>query len=260
MEAHATIGKPRGDVVAIIPARLGSTRFPRKVLADRTGRPLIQHVWERAGRSRSVQRVVIATDSVEVRSAVAEFGGECLMTRADHPNGTSRLAEASEILGLRDFDIVVNVQGDEPEIEPEAIDAAVEAMCASGAGIATVASPFSAGEDPSNPNIVKVVIRRDGGAMYFSRSLIPHARVGGTPVAPLKHVGMYVYLVSVLKRYVELPPSPLEMCEMLEQLRLLDNGYRMAVAVRDVRTTGIDTPDQYDAFVARWNAGRTGRL
>ncbi|CAG0950215.1 3-deoxy-manno-octulosonate cytidylyltransferase (CMP-KDO synthetase) [Phycisphaerales bacterium] len=255
MDEHATSGEPGGEVVAIIPARLGSTRFPGKVLADRTGWPLIRHVWERTRRAESVSRVVVATDSEAVRSAVAGFGGEVVMTRADHPNGTSRLAEAAAVLRLRHFDIVVNVQGDEPEIEPGAVDAAVGALRASGAEAATVGSPFAPGEDPANPNIVKVVVRRDGSAMYFSRSLIPHPRSGGTAMAPLKHVGMYVYRVSVLRRYVELPPSPLEMCEMLEQLRLLDHGYRMAVAVREVRTSGIDTPEQYEAFVARWKRG-----
>ncbi|MFZ4575834.1 MAG: 3-deoxy-manno-octulosonate cytidylyltransferase, partial [Phycisphaerales bacterium] len=159
--------------VAIIPARLGSTRFPRKVLAAATGKPLIQHVWERARAAWSVRRVVIATDDPEVSAAVASFGGEALMTRRDHPNGTARLAEAAALLALTDDDVVVNVQGDEPEVDPFVIDAAVAKMHDSNADVATVASPFAAGEDPTNPNIVKVVLALDGHAIYFSRSLIP---------------------------------------------------------------------------------------
>jgi 3-deoxy-manno-octulosonate cytidylyltransferase (CMP-KDO synthetase) len=250
-------------IVGIIPARLGSTRLPGKVLLDRTGKPLIRHVYEAAARAKVLEKLVIATDDERVREAVEGFGGACVMTRVDHPNGTSRLAEAAQKLGLADDDIIVNVQGDEPDIDPEVIHAAVGALTASNAPVATVASPFQPGEDPTNPAIVKVVLRRAGGegsggvgqeagqeAMYFSRSLIPHPRVAGV-VAPLKHIGLYVYRHAFLRRYVAMAPTPLEQAESLEQLRVLENGHAIAVAVRSVSTTGIDTPEQYEAFVRR---------
>lgn len=239
------------QAIAIIPARLGSTRFPRKVLAAATGRPLIQHVWERTRAASRVARVVVATDASEVADAVRAFGGESVLT-GEHPNGTSRLAEAADRLSLGDDAMIVNVQGDEPEIEPSVIDAAVEAAARPGVGVGTVASPFAQGENPRDPNLVKVVLAADGSALYFSRALIPFPREGGEPAAPLRHVGIYAYRAGTLRRYVSLEPSPAERCELLEQLRLLHHGVRIGVAVRDVRTAGIDTPAQYDAFVARW--------
>jgi len=245
--------------VAIIPARLGSTRFPGKVLADATGMPLIRHVAESAACSARVAGVVVATDDDRVRVAVEAFGGTAVMTSADHPNGTSRLAEAARLLRLPDDTVIVNVQGDEPEVEGEVIDAAIDALITSGAEVSTVASPFAPGENPDDPNIVKVVLRPDSTAMYFSRSLVPHARAGGRPVPPLKHVGLYCYRAAFLGLYAALSPTPVECSEMLEQLRVLEHGFRIAVAIRDVRTTGIDTPEQYAAFVDRWRARMKSR-
>jgi len=251
---RSTPGQER--VVAIIPARLGSTRFPRKVLANRTGKLLVQHVFEAASRASSVQRVVIATDSDEVARAVAGFGAEAIMTSVEHANGTSRLGEAAGRLGLSPRDIVVNVQGDEPEIEPEVIDAAVAALRASDAPTATVASPFRADENPGDPNLVKVVRRRDGCALYFSRGAIPYPRAAGqAPAQPLRHIGLYVYRTAFLRVYASLEPTPLEQTEVLEQLRILEHGHAMAVAVHPSRGVGIDTPEQYEAFVARYRAG-----
>jgi 3-deoxy-manno-octulosonate cytidylyltransferase (CMP-KDO synthetase) len=247
---------PSRSAIAIIPARLGSTRFPRKVLANATGKTLIQHVWEAAKRAKSLGRVVIATDADEVRDAVRAFGGESVMTRPDHPNGTSRLAQAAHDLGLSDSAIVVNVQGDEPELEPGAIDAAVAALESSAAEVATIASPFAPGEDPANPNLVKVVTAANGNALYFSRSLVPHPRSGGLALGPRRHVGLYVYRVGFLKSYATLPPTPLEQTEMLEQLRVLEHGHRIAVAEFVCSTAGIDTPEQYHAFVERYRARR----
>lgn len=242
--------------VAVIPARLASTRFPRKVLASETGKPLIRHVCERAALARRVSRVVVATDADEVAAAVRAFGGEAVMTREDHPNGTSRLAEAAAILGLAPDALVVNVQGDEPEIEPAVIDAAVDAIERTGAEVSTIGSPFAPGEDAANPNLVKVVRRADGLALYFSRALIPHRRdAGGFAEPPLRHVGLYVYRAAFLAAYAGLSPTPLERTEMLEQLRVLEHGYRVAVAVCEARGAGIDTPEQYAAFVARWKQG-----
>lgn len=239
--------------VAIIPARMGSTRFPGKVLASETGRPLIWHVHEATRRASRVGRVVVATDDDRVASVVQSFGFEAVLT-GEHPNGTSRLAEAAERLDLPPETIVANVQGDEPEIDPEAVDAAITVLERTGADVGTVGSPFAEGEDPGNPNIVKVVTARSGMALYFSRSLIPFNRDGlPTPEsAPLKHVGLYTYRVGFLKRYAALTPTPLEQTEKLEQLRVLEHGHRIAVAVHPCHHHGIDTPEQYRAFVRRW--------
>jgi len=250
------------DAVAIIPARLGSTRFPGKVLANKTGKYLIQHVWERAAAAKSLARVVIATDDSSVFAAVRSFRGEAVMTAPSHPNGSSRLAEAARTLGLDDAALIVNVQGDEPEMDPAMIDAAVALARGSGAEVATVASPLTPHENADNPNIVKVVVDRNGRALYFSRANIPHRRVGGEPAAPfLKHIGLYVYRAAFLQTYITLAPTPLERTEMLEQLRVLENGYRIAVAIHPSDMVGVDTPEQYEAFVARHfasNPPRTG--
>ena len=243
-----------GQAVVVIPARMGSTRFPGKVLADATGRPLIQHVYEAAGRATTAGRVVVATDSERVAAAVRGFGGEAVLT-GEHPNGTSRLAEAARLLGLAPDAIVVNVQGDEPEIEPSAIDEAVGALVDSGSPAATVAAPFAPGEDPRSPNLVKVVRRGDGTAMYFSRALIPFDRDGTGAARPLRHVGLYVYRREFLDRYLSLAPAETEKAEQLEQLRILHHGFAIAVAVVHAGGFGgIDTPEQYEAFVSRWRA------
>jgi 3-deoxy-manno-octulosonate cytidylyltransferase (CMP-KDO synthetase) len=242
---------------AIIPARLASTRFPGKVLADATGRPLIAHVCEAAGRAGMVERVVVATDDERVAEAVRAFGGEVVMT-GEHPNGSSRLAEAADRLGLADDRMVVNVQGDEPEIDPAVIDAAVTALVDSGADASTIASPIRDEAEASDPNVVKVVVGRDGRALYFSRARIPHDRdgSGGADAQALRHVGLYCYTAGFLRRYVRLPEGALERSERLEQLRILEHGHSIAVAVRETAHAGIDTPGQYEAFVRRETARR----
>lgn len=251
---------PGPRAVAIIPARLGSTRMPEKILASETGRPLVEHVRERASLARTIERVVVATDHPRIADALTARGAEVVMTSPDHPNGTSRLTEASTILGLAPDAIVVNVQGDEPEVEPGAIDAAVELLAESDAPVSTIGSPFFEGEDPANPNIVKVVRTLDASALYFSRGLIPHRRDPAEPLAegggPVKHVGLYVYRKWLLDRYVTLTPTPLEQTEKLEQLRIMEHGYRIAVAIHPCAGGGIDTPEQYRAFVERWNRAR----
>ncbi|GAB4383182.1 MAG: 3-deoxy-manno-octulosonate cytidylyltransferase [Phycisphaerales bacterium] len=245
--------------VVIIPARLGSTRFPRKVLADRTGHPLIEHVWQQAAHS-SAERVVVATDAEEVASCVQAFGGQVVMTSPAHENGTSRLAEASDLLGLSDEAVVVNVQGDEPELEPAAIDEVVRLLERSGAAMSTIAAPVRDRRVLDDPNAVKVVLRSapDGTsrAMYFSRAAIPHVRDGGQPVQPLLHIGIYAYRAGFLRRYVTLPATPLERAEKLEQLRALEHGCDVAVAVMDITSVGIDTPEDYERFVQRWRSRR----
>ena len=247
--------------VAIIPARFDSTRFPGKALADRTGKPLIQHVYERVKQAACVGEVIVATDDSRIMEAVRRFGGEAVMTRADHENGTSRIAEVAADL---DDEIIVNIQGDEPEIEPALIDLAVRTLVEHpDCPVSTLASPFAADEDPADPNIVKVVLDQRGRALYFSRALIPcfrgaHAKpqaaddadrvIGG----PLKHLGMYIYRREFLAEYVALEPTPLERIERLEQLRVLEHGYSMAVAVGEAHYHGIDTPEQYEEFVKRF--------
>jgi len=247
--------------LAIIPARYDSSRFPGKPLADKTGKPLIQHVVEQVWRAQCVERIIVATDDLRIHNAVAAFGGESMMTRSDHPNGTSRIGEV--IQGIDDVpQVIVNVQGDEPEIEPKVIDALIQGLSAQapweqgGAPMATLGSAFADDEDPADPNIVKLVVDRNGMALYFSRSLIPYDRLQEGLASPrtLKHPGVYAYRPDFLFRYLQLEPTPLEEIEKLEQLRVLEHGYRIAVVQVDVDHHGIDTPQQYDAFVSRYQA------
>lgn len=253
---------------------MGSTRFPGKALASETGKPMVVHVCERAAMARAVANVVVATDSQEIRKAVETHGFDAVITSAEHENGTSRLAEAARTMGLKSEQMIVNVQGDEPEIEPEVIDASLVAVGQPVAGtlstlfrvaqLGTIATPMDEGDDVADPNLVKValgLIEPDvgvGRALYFSRAPIPHDREGAAAARPLRHVGIYAYNVFSLQRYVELPPTPLEQCEKLEQLRWLEHGLPIAVAVRRATHQGIDTPEQYTAFVERYRAGQTG--
>lgn len=209
-------------------------------------------------RAQSISRAVIATDDERIMEAARAFGAEVVMTSASHLNGTCRIEEAVRLLGISDG-IVVNVQGDEPTIEPSLIDAAVQALAGDhGAAVSTVASPLAVGEDACSPHIVKVVLDQQQRALYFSRSLIPFNRDGAAAAgaAPLKHVGLYAYRREFLAEYVRLQPSPLELSECLEQLRIIEHGYKIAVAVRTCDHCGIDTPEQYEAFVNAWHAGR----
>ncbi|MSQ90357.1 MAG: 3-deoxy-manno-octulosonate cytidylyltransferase [Phycisphaerales bacterium] len=239
-----------GRIVAVIPARLNSSRFPGKMLACETGKPLIQHAWERARACTAIHETIIATDHAAIRDAALAFGARCVMTRCDHQNGTSRICEA---IATVDASIIVNVQGDEPEIEPELISAAIAALVGDeGAALATVVSPFLPEEDPSNPNIVKCVVGLNNRALYFSRALIPFCRAGGAPANPLKHVGLYVYRRAFLNAFPSLAATPLEQAEQLEQLRALEHGFPIAVARGIARSQGIDTPEQYAAFVRRF--------
>ncbi len=242
--------------VAVIPARYASKRFPGKPLADATGQPLIRHVYERVAQARTIARTLVATDDLRIAEAVRAFGGEVVMTRADHPSGTDRVAEVAR--GL-DADILVNVQGDEPEIEPASIDRLVGLLESDpDCPIATLACPFAnvPGSEPSDPAAVKVVCDRRGRALYFSRSRIPHQRDRDEPAeapGPLLHVGVYAYRREFLLRLTGLTPTPLERTERLEQLRVLEHGFPIAVAIVDRAAVGIDTPEDYAAFVARMN-------
>jgi 3-deoxy-manno-octulosonate cytidylyltransferase (CMP-KDO synthetase) len=242
---------------AVIPARYASTRFPGKPLASLTGRPMIVHVLEKARQCATIGRILVATDDERIARAVHAAGFEARMTRADHPNGTCRIEEVARTL---DEDLVVNIQGDEPQIEPALVDLTVRTLEAHpDAPMATLVSPFAPGEDPANPNIVKCVRGVDGRALYFSRSPIPFARDGGADAqAPLKHIGLYVYRRAFLRTFVTLPATPLERTESLEQLRALEHGHTIVCALGEAHFTGIDTPEQYAAFVARVAGGAGG--
>jgi 3-deoxy-manno-octulosonate cytidylyltransferase (CMP-KDO synthetase) len=236
-------------VVAIIPARYASRRLPGKPLLAETGKPLVQHVVEAAGRARRVEEVCVATDDRRIADAVESFGGRAVMTRDDHASGTDRLAEASDKLALDDDDIVVNVQGDEPEMDGDHIDRLVNLLIESAAPMATLAAPLDAAA-AGNPDNVKVVLAADASAMYFSRAKIPHDRDGqGAP--HLLHMGIYAYRKRFLVEFASMPPTPNEQIERLEQLRALESGHRIAVAVVDSAPAGIDTRDDYAAFVER---------
>jgi len=236
----------------LVPARLQSTRLPRKVLADLNGMPMVVRVAQRAALSQAV-RVVVAADDAEIVAACKQHGIECLLTRADHSTGSDRLAEACRLMGLDGSDVVVNVQGDEPLIDPALIDA-----CANLLGektecvMSTAAHAIDLPTEMANPNIVKVVLDGASRALYFSRAPIPWWRdgyaAGVTALpkigAPLRHIGIYAYQAGFLRRFPALPPSPLEAIESLEQLRVLWHGERIAVHVTALRPgPGIDTPE-----------------
>ena len=252
-DADSDVSPEHGHVkvVAVIPARWASVRFPGKPLALLAGKPVIVHVCEQAKKAKHVQRIIVATDDPRIADVVTAAGFEARLTRADHVNGTSRIAEVAASLSA---DIIVNVQGDEPRIEPELIDLAIEALIKAGPSVpvSTVASPFMPGEDVNDPNLVKVAVGAHGRALYFSRSRIPFHRVGATnAVEPLKHVGLYVYRREFLPIFLALAPTPLELTEQLEQLRVLENGHAIAVAIGNARFHGVDTPQQLEKLETR---------
>ena len=229
------------QVVGIIPARYASTRFPGKALADLLGKPMVQHVYERASKARTLERLVVATDDDRIFQAVAAFGGHAVMTSVDHPTGTDRLAEAAADM---DAEIVVNIQGDEPLVEPQVIDAAVRPLVADPSiPMGTLMVRITDPADLHDPNVVKVVVDQQGFALYFSRALIPYARErDSTKVGYYYHPGLYVYRKEFLLTYASLPPTPLEQTEKLEQLRALEHGYRIKVVETHHRPIGVDTP------------------
>lgn len=243
---------------------MASTRFPGKPLAADTGREMVLHVADQARAASLIDRVIVAAPDPEIIDVVVKDGGEAMLTGDEHPNGTSRLAEVVTRLG-GDIDpgsIVVNVQGDEPELDPSAIDAVITALEADpGADMATIAAPWDPQDDPDDPSIVKVVRSAHGRALYFSRSRIPFVRDPenrtSPSAAPLRHVGLYAYRIEFLARFGAWPESPLERLESLEQLRVLEHGGAIAVAIHPASGSGIDTPEQYTAFVARWMANRS---
>lgn len=245
-------------MVGVIPARWGSTRFPGKALAPIAGRPLVVRVWERASQATRLDAVIVATDDERIRAAVESAGGEVVMTRADHPSGTDRVAEAARAAGAH---VVVNIQGDEPLIDPNLIDAVAGALAEDESwDMSTAAAPFGTGEDVAGRDAVKVVWGKDGQALYFSRSVIPCERDAAAlnPVLYWRHIGIYGYRRDVLDRLVATPPCELEVLEKLEQLRALYLGCRIRVLRTDVGSVGVDAPaDVARAEAALREAGLT---
>ena len=238
----------------VIPARFGSTRFPAKILASATGKPLVQHVVDQALKCRRVRQVLVAVDDARIADALRPFGTTTVMTSPSHPSGTDRIAEVAR--GLAD-DVVVNVQGDEPEIEPEVIDGLIGLLMENpSADMATAVTAYPAGKDPADPNLVKCVLGLDGRAIYFSRSPVPFRREPNNPdnAAYHLHLGIYAYRREFLLRYAAWPPTPLELTEKLEQLRVLEHGGEIRVLRVARATHGIDTPEQYEEFVGRTRA------
>ncbi|MDR1577335.1 MAG: 3-deoxy-manno-octulosonate cytidylyltransferase [Deltaproteobacteria bacterium] len=226
--------------VAIIPARWESSRFPGKPLALLAGLPMIQHVFQRAKQIPNLWGVWVATDDERVQRTVTEFGGEVLMTSPKHQSGTDRLAEAATLLNLEEADIVINVQGDQPCLNPLHPGLLAQALRTSSAPVSTLAVPLSDPAEIANPNHVKTVFDANGRALYFSRSPIPYYREGTG--AYFKHIGLYAYRVGFLREFVQWPPGRWEMAEKLEQLRILERGRAIQIVVGQGLSPEVDTP------------------
>ena len=244
----------------VIPARLASTRLPRKLLLRETGKSLIQHTYEAARRATRPAGICVAADHAEIFDEVRSFGGKVEMTDPAAPSGTDRVAEVTR--RMTDVDIIVNVQGDEPEIAGSSIDLAIELLEENPSAVmSTLATPIRHRRQLEDPACVKVVFDRQGRALYFSRSVIPLPRhwddalLLSDPPTFYQHVGLYAYRRDFLLRYAALPPSPLEKAERLEQLRALENGYRIKVGVTPHRSIGIDTFEDMNRFIAKYSRG-----
>lgn len=243
------------SVAVIIPSRLAATRLPNKPLAVIAGKPMIQHVYERAARASAVSLVLVATPDGAIYDAVTAFGGRAVMTSPDHRSGTDRVAEAAQSLSstLGDFEIIVNVQGDEPLIDPRTISAVADALRESDAMMASVMCPLPAGR-AADPNCVKVVTDAEGYALYFSRAPIPYRRDPSAPVIARQHVGLYAYHGSFLALFPTLAPTPLERAESLEQLRALENGYRIRMVEIAHAPESVDTLEDLERVRALFAA------
>ncbi|HUW05110.1 MAG TPA: 3-deoxy-manno-octulosonate cytidylyltransferase [Williamwhitmania sp.] len=241
--------------IGIIPARYASTRFPGKPLAIIGGKPMIQRVYEQA--MKVLETVVVATDDDRIFSAVEAFGGKVVMTSVNHKSGTDRCAEAVTVLMEKDkrsFDVVLNIQGDEPFLHPEQLRKVLSCFFEKDAQIATLVKPFSPSEDIFNPNSPKVVINHNREAIYFSRSPIPFVRGAEKEDWPmqhifLKHIGLYGYRTEILQEITRLEQTPLELAESLEQLRWIENGYKIMVEQTHLESFGIDTPEDLDRAI-----------
>ncbi len=265
MDSPGPAGAAGLTTIAVIPARYASTRFPGKPLAKDTGKFLIQHVYERVAQAQCVERVIVATDDERIVEAVTSFGGEARMTAGDHPNGTERVCEVVDSLELAVDDLVLNVQGDEPDVSATALDRLLNHMAGDrhGCPIGTLAAPFaddgpkSGSGSPLDPNCVKVVVDAEGRALYFSRSAIPHLRerdgAVDRPSRWLLHLGVYAFRVDTLRSVTggRMSHGHLEEAESLEQLRWLEHGLGVTVVTVERASVGIDTPEDYAAFVKR---------
>lgn len=235
-------------ILAVIPARYASTRFPGKVLADIEGKPMIERVFRQVQQAKLPDSIVVATDHPKVAEVVRSFGAPVVMTKAEHPSGTDRCMEALEKQS-DSFDFVINVQGDEPFIHPEQIDLLARQLNSPEIEIATLVHRIGVGEELQNPNVVKVTISKGGEALYFSRSPIPFVRNKGQKTTFYRHIGLYGYRTDVLRKLTKLPPSMLEETEGLEQLRWLENGFRIRVAETPFASQGIDTPEDLERLL-----------
>lgn len=233
-------------VYCIIPARYHSTRLPGKPLADIAGKPMIQRVYEQAIKAKKVDRVIVATDHKDIFSVVEDFGGEVVMTSPNHATGTDRLAEVA--VRFPEADIIINIQGDEPEIDPEVIDQLVVPLTSSEElSMATIITPMSK-DEMEQPGCVKVVVDQKGRALYFSRSLIPYLRTESRILPVYKHIGVYGYQREFLLQFSQLVPTPLEQMESLEQLRALEYGYQIQTIQVAHSAIGVDTPEDLAAI------------
>lgn len=248
-------------VAIVIPARYASSRLPAKPLLRETGKYLIQHVYEQAAKAKCADAVIVATDDDRIREAVESFGGRAVMTDPNHPSGTDRIAEVAQKL---DAEVIVNLQGDEPQFAPEDVDTLAKLLTGNrNAMMATLATPIRTAADYRNPNIVKVVLGDAGKAIYFSRSPIPMVRDGepdftGFPSQFLQHLGVYAYRRHTLLDLAKTPPTELELTEKLEQLRAMYHGIPILVRVIPVAHKGVDTPSDYEAFVRSYRAAAMG--
>ncbi|MBV6506568.1 MAG: 3-deoxy-manno-octulosonate cytidylyltransferase [Syntrophorhabdaceae bacterium] len=243
-------------VIGIIPARYGSTRFPGKPLAVLAGKPMVQWVYERAAQAELLNEVIVATDDQRIFDTIKKFGGRVVMTRSDHPSGSDRIAE---VAATSDAEIIVNIQGDEPLIEPAAIDLGVKILLDNPAAqVGTLVRPLRDAADLRNPNIVKVALAQDHTALYFSRSPIPFCRGAQTEAEWLlqhtyfKHIGLYIFRRDMLLQFVQWPPGVLERIESLEQLRLLEHGVKIHVAVTEYEARGVDTEEDLEMLRRNW--------
>lgn len=235
----------RKKVLGVIPARLNSTRLPGKMLLDMLGKPLIVRTYEQAKKAKLLDALVVATDSSEIEAAVRAFGGRVIRTSSRPENGTERVAEAAR--KFKDFkpDIVINIQGDEPLMPPEAIDHTAKLLLKNDAVMSTVATPFKNDADLAKPGLVKVALDCNGYALYFSRSTIPYARTTVPIGQYLNHLGLYGYTRDFLLQYVRLKPTPLEKAELLEQLRALENGYRIIVGIGEFERAEVNEMHEF---------------
>lgn len=244
-------------ILGVIPARYASSRFPGKALVPIAQKSMLEHVWERASEARYLTEVVIATDDERIRAAAVKFGARVMMTRADHASGTDR---AAEVASASTAHLVVNIQGDEPMLDPAAIDAAIVGMLDDEEiPMGTLKKRIERAEEIANPNVVKVVTDVRCNAIYFSRSPIPFVRDAGEAAIYFKHIGLYVYRRDFLLAYPDLPVGPLEKAERLEQLRALENGYSIRVVETEYESVAVDTPEDWEQVASLYERLMAGR-